>query len=87
IPADWGVLGKRLFAVDVQILANDREDLLRDVSDLISKARVHITAVSSVRKQGQVNMHLTLELADRAQLQHLLQQLSVLQEVIYARRR
>jgi len=58
IPVEWGVqvaegrLGKSVYAVDIVVEAQDRQGLLRDISDVLAKQRVNVIGVSSQSTKG-----------------------------------
>ena len=87
IEATWGG-GKqeKVYAVDLRVEANDRQGLLRDISDVLSKERVNVTAVKTQSKGGIARMAFTVELASAAQLQRILAVLAEVPGVASARR-
>lgn len=58
IPVEWGAQategrpGKDVYAVDVVVEAQDRQGLLRDISDVLAKQRVNVIGVSSQSTKG-----------------------------------
>ncbi|MFL6628841.1 MAG: TGS domain-containing protein, partial [Vitreoscilla sp.] len=58
IPVEWGVQagegrpGKDVYAVDVVVEAQDRQGLLRDISDVLAKQRVNVIGVASQSTKG-----------------------------------
>ena len=78
IEATWGGKPAGLYACDLQVEAADRQGLLRDISDVLSKEKVNVTAVRTQSKAGVARMGFTVELASAAQLQRIL---AVLTEV------
>lgn len=84
--AQWG--GKKVsnFAVDVEVVAYDRQGLLRDISDLFAREKVNVTRVNSFSKSDQAFMQFTLETTDLEQLSHFLALLHQVPNVISARR-
>ena len=58
IPVEWGVQvaegrpGKSVYAVDIVVEAQDRQGLLRDISDVLAKQRVNVIGVSSQSTKG-----------------------------------
>ncbi len=72
IEATWGGQQASLFACDLRVEATDRQGLLRDISDVLSKEKVNVTAVRTQTKGGVARMAFTIELASAAQLQRVL---------------
>ena len=79
IAAEWGGANEGLYAIDLQIEAQDRQGLLRDISELLSREKINVTAVKTVsRKDGTARMNFTVELSATMALQRVL---TVLHEV------
>jgi len=72
IEAAWGDKQASLFACDLRVEATDRQGLLRDISDILSKEKVNVTAVKTQTKGGVARMSFTVELATASQLQRIL---------------
>jgi len=55
---EWGVQagearpGKDVYAVDIVVEAQDRQGLLRDISDVLAKQRVNVIGVASQSTKG-----------------------------------
>ena len=58
IPVEWGQQGEQgrpdrsVYAVDVVVEAQDRQGLLRDISDVLAKQKVNVIGVSSQSTKG-----------------------------------
>jgi GTP pyrophosphokinase len=92
IPVTWGRAGNEaLYPVDVAVEATDRQGLLRDISEVLTRERVNVTGVKtqSVREAGghKAWMTFTLEVSDTARLATVLRQVSGVPGVIRAVRR
>jgi GTP pyrophosphokinase len=76
IEADWGASAGRgadaLYAVDVHVDAHDRQGLLRDISELLARQKINVTAVKTQSKNGMAHMRFTVELASGESLQKML---------------
>ncbi len=91
IEVDWGEDDQAAYgtySVDIQLDVYDRSGLLRDITALLSNARINISALSSKsdQKTGQGRMRATIEITDLSQLSQALDKLNQLPNVIEARR-
>ncbi len=87
IAADWGAQGGRSFAVDVVVQATDRQGLLRDLAEALSREKINVTAMNTQTRHSIAAMQLTVEVADAAQLQRALALLREVRGVMSASRR
>jgi GTP pyrophosphokinase len=87
IEAQWGAGTSGVFSVDIAVQAHDRQGLLRDVSEVLSRERINVTAVNTLTRQHVANMAFTIEVADLAHLRRALVQIEEVGGVISARRR
>ena len=63
LPASWAALdANQVFAIDIKIRANDRNGLLRDVSDALARYKVNVTAVQMQTRNLEASMRFTLEM-------------------------
>ena len=75
-----------MFAVDIVVDANDRQGLLRDVSEVLTREKINVVAVSTQSKQGTANMRFTAEINNVNQLKRTLILLHEVPGVVGARR-
>ena len=54
-----------MFPVDVVVEAMDRQGLLRDISEVLSREKINVTAVNTLSKNLQARMSFTLEPGSR----------------------
>jgi GTP pyrophosphokinase len=87
IDAQWGAGGSGVFPVDLAVQAHDRQGLLRDVSEVLSKERINVTAVNTLSRHHVANMSFTVEVNDLGHLRRALAQIEEVAGVISARRR
>lgn len=71
IEAQWGGQHDGLYSTDIVVEANDRQGLLRDISDVLSKEKINVTAVKSQSKGGVARMAFTIELPGLELLQRV----------------
>ena len=86
IEATWGGKPQTIYACDLYVEAADRQGLLRDISDALSKEKVNVTAVKTQSKTGTARMAFTVELGSAAQLQRILGVLAEVGGVVNVRR-
>lgn len=73
IQTTWGNSAKdTVYPVDIFILANDRQGLLRDISEIFSREKINVIGVSTQSAKGQARMSFTAEIPSTAQLQKAL---------------
>ena len=84
--ASWGTKNGGHYEVDIEIEANDRQGLLRDVSDVFTRDKINVTAVSTLSRGLQAGMHFTLQVADLDQLARILALIREVPGVAWVRR-
>ncbi len=87
MPADWGNIGKGVFAVDIEIDAQERANLLRDITEMLSREKIIVVAVATFAKAGQLRLRLTVEILNLAQLTNVMKIIQTMPGVAQARRR
>lgn len=86
IDATWGDRQQSVYACDLHVEAADRQGLLRDISDVLSKEKVNVTAVKTLSRSGLARMSFTVELGSAVQLQRVLTVLADVQGIQQVRR-
>ncbi len=86
IETEWGSQAEGVFAVDIVVDANDRQGLLRDVSEVFTREKLNVIAVSTQSKGGSAHMKFTTEIGNIGQLVRTLGQLHEVEGVVGARR-
>ena len=87
IEADWGGQKDGVFSVDVVVQAHDRQGLLRDISEVLSREKINVTGVNTQSKQHMAYMSFTVEISDLEQLHRTLALVKEVQGVLTASRR
>lgn len=87
ITADWGAPRDEVFPVDVVIEATDRQGLLRDITEVLSRERINVTAANTLTRNMQTRMAFTLEVKSLDLLQHALGLVREVPGVLAAARR
>ena len=61
ITADWGIPRDEVFPVDIVVEAMDRQGLLRDVSEVLSREKINVTAANTLTRNMHTRMAFTVE--------------------------
>jgi GTP pyrophosphokinase len=87
IAADWGeTAATEVFSVQIEVLAGDRQGLLRDISDVLARAKINVTAVNTLTKDFMAKMKFTAEVKSMEQLANALVQVTQVKGVQSAKR-
>ncbi|MDQ9170173.1 bifunctional (p)ppGpp synthetase/guanosine-3',5'-bis(diphosphate) 3'-pyrophosphohydrolase [Oxalobacteraceae bacterium R-40] len=79
IQTAWGdAESETVYPVDIFVMANDRQGLLRDISDIFLREKINVIGVSTQSSKGQARMAFTAEIRSTSQL---MKALSVIREV------
>jgi GTP pyrophosphokinase len=76
-----------VFPVDIAVQAHDRQGLLRDVSEVLSRERINVTAVNTLSRRQVATMFFTVEVDGLDQLRRTLAQIAEVPGVFSAARR
>ena len=91
IKADWGEQAynnrQSVFPVDIAVQAADRQGLLRDISEVLSREKLNVIAVNTLTKKGVAYMRFTMEVGGVAQVQRAITLIREVPDVIDAQRR
>ena len=90
IEVEWGLTqaaGGSVFPVDVMVLAQDRQGLLRDISEVFTKEKMNVIGVQTQTIKGTAWMTFTVEVADAGRLHKVLGLVAELPGVRSARRK
>ena len=88
IETSWGENSAEAFyAVDLSVLANDRQGLLRDLSDVFAREKINVTQVTTQAGKGEARLYFTVEVRDGAVLNKALLLLREVPGVVQAARR
>ena len=88
IDVSWGTEEEeQRYLVPVEVVAYDREGLLREISTIIAEENVNITSVEVSTRQHIATLNLQLEIANNQQLTRILSKIDLVPNVVEARRR
>jgi len=87
MPADWGKTGDEApFSADVEVVAVDRQGLLRDITEAIARERINVTAVNTLSRGVHAFMRFTVQVASADAIARVLRQVKDVPGVDTARR-
>jgi GTP pyrophosphokinase len=87
MPADWGKTSAEApFSADLEVVALDRQGLLRDISEAISRERINVTAVNTLSRGSHAFMRFTLQVGSADAIMRVLRQVKDVPGVDTARR-
>ena len=75
-----------VYPVDIYVLANDRQGLLRDVSDIFMREKINVIGVHTQSHKGQARMSFTAEIASTDNLGKALQMIGEINGVTEVKR-
>ncbi len=87
ISADWGAPRDEVFPVDIVVEAMDRQGLLRDISEILSREKINVTAANTLTRNMHTRMAFTVEVQSLAVLKRALALVSDVSGVTGASRR
>lgn len=91
IAAEWGDRAfdqkQGLYQVDIAVEAADRQGLLRDISEVLSRERLNVIAVNTLTKKNTAYMRFTMEVGSVQQMQRAITLIREVPGVIDAQRK
>ena len=88
IDVSWAERSEQTYLVDLVVSAFDRQGLLRDISTVVAKESVNVTAMNTQadKRQQRATMTLTVEVSDLSPLSRLLDRMNQLTNVLEVHR-
>ena len=88
IEVEWSARNRQTYPVDIEILAFDRQGLLRDITTILTNEKVNVLSVNTNtdKSDHSARMRLTLEIANIDELSRVLGRISQLPNVTEAHR-
>ncbi|WP_373974864.1 bifunctional (p)ppGpp synthetase/guanosine-3',5'-bis(diphosphate) 3'-pyrophosphohydrolase [Chitinibacter sp. SCUT-21] len=88
IRADWGNLATsgHVFAVDIAVEAQERANLLRDLTDIMSREKINVSAANMQVRDGRARIAFTIEIRNSEQLQRIFARLQEVPGVLRCNR-
>jgi GTP pyrophosphokinase len=85
--AAWGGQDNQVFAVDIELQAQDRPGLLKDIGEILSQEKINVVRVNTLSQNDSARMEFTLEVKDINQLTRFLARAGHVQGMHSARRK
>jgi GTP pyrophosphokinase len=85
--AEWGHSPLASYPVDIVVEAGDRTGLLRDITEILSREHINVTATNTASRSASARMSLTVEIPDLGQLERVLAMIRAVPGVERAARR
>lgn len=86
IAASWSEVQNNIFAIEIELIARDRNNLLRDVSDTLSRNKLNVIAVQTQSHDTLATMRFTVEVKQVNDLPRVLNSLADIKGVQTVRR-
>jgi GTP pyrophosphokinase len=87
IGAEWGSRAGQVYPVDIVVRGNDRQGLLRDVTEALVRERTNVIAAKTQNRHNVASMFFTVEVEDIDQLRRALSAIEDVRGVFAAARR
>jgi GTP pyrophosphokinase len=87
IEVTWGKATNAVYPVEIYVLAQDRQGLLRDVSEVFAREKLNVIGVNTHSVRGDAQMQFTVEVGDGAALRRALVAIGEVRGIVSARRR
>ena len=81
IEVDWGDTGDTLYPIDIAIEAQERPNLLRDLSEVFARLRLNVPGINTQSRRSLTRLSFTIEVNDGDQIQRALAALNELNGV------
>jgi GTP pyrophosphokinase len=86
IAADWGEQKNSIFPIDIEVMAQDRHGLLRDISDVLSREKLNVIGVHTQSRDLHAQMRFTVEVHQVNDISRVLSHVMDVPGVFEARR-
>jgi GTP pyrophosphokinase len=83
----WGAQADALYPVELLLMAQDRQGLLRDISEVFSREKINVIGVNTSSAKGEARMLFTVEVGSAADVGRVLALVREVKGVFAARRR
>jgi GTP pyrophosphokinase len=87
VEVTWGRQADAVYPVDMLVISQDRQGLLRDISEVFAREKLNVIGVSTQSQRGEARMGFTVEVGDASDIARVSSQLREISGVIAVRRR
>ena len=86
IAVEWGEQKNSIFPIDIEVMAQDRHGLLRDISDMLSREKLNVIGVHTQSRDLRAHMRFTVEVRQVNDIRRVLAHVMEVPGVTEARR-
>ncbi len=86
LAAEWGAKAG-IYEVDIEVEAAERQGLLRDISEAITREKINVVAASTLSRGQHAAMRFSVQIGDHAQLDRVLAKVREVHGVVGAKRK
>jgi GTP pyrophosphokinase len=83
----WGYQSEAVYPVELLVIAQDRQGLLRDISEVFVREKLNVIGVSTQSQRGEARMEFTAEVGSASEIARVAAQIREVAGVIAVRRR
>jgi GTP pyrophosphokinase len=83
----WGRQAEAVYPVELLVIAQDRQGLLRDISEVFAREKINVIAVGTESQRGEAKMGFTVEVRDAGEIARVSTQVREVPGVFAVRRR
>ena len=83
----WGHQADAVYPVELLVIAQDRQGLLRDISEVFVREKLNVIGVSTQSQRGEARMEFTAEVGSAGEIARVAAQIREVAGVIAVRRR
>jgi len=83
----WGYQSDAVYPVELLVIAQDRQGLLRDISEVFVREKLNVIGVSTQSQRGEARMEFTAEVGSASEIARVAAQIREVAGVIAVRRR
>jgi GTP pyrophosphokinase len=87
IETTWGNVQDMVYAIDIMVIAQDRQGLLRDISEVLSKEKMNVIGVHTVSQKSHAKMQFTVEIKQTQQVDSAMYAIRQVSGVLEVRRK
>ena len=83
----WGDQADALYPIELLVMAQDRQGLLRDISEVFAREKINVSGVNTASAKGEARMLFTVEVASASDVSRVLALVREVKGVFAVRRR